>query len=108
MKTYAHPTPGNMLDFYSKATFTPTAAGQVEIKGTDFLQPGDSATFWIDSATGQIRTYAFRTSMEGDPVNGQMEFQILQNGPSYPARATISIPGKSLRAVVENFDYLRQ
>ncbi len=108
VKTYAHPTPGNMLDFFSRATFAPTAAGQVEIKGTDFLQPGDSATFWIDSATGQTRTYAFRTSMAGDPVNGQVDFQTLQDGPSYAARVSISVPDKSLSAVVENFDYIRQ
>jgi hypothetical protein len=41
-------------------------------------------------------------------VSGQVDFQTLQNGPSYPARTTISMPQRSLRAVVENFDYLRQ
>ena len=30
-----------------------------------------------------------------------------RNGPSYPARTTISLPGKSLGAVVENFDSMR-
>lgn len=108
VQSYNHPSAGTMLDFFNKATFTPTSGGLVEVKGGDFLQPDDEATFWIDAATGTARTFSFRTTMEGDPINGQVDFETLQNGPSYAARTTISMPAKNLKAVVENFDHLRQ
>ncbi len=108
VNSYTHPSANTMLDFFNKATFTPTSGGLVEVRGSGFLQPGDSATFRIDPTTQTARTFSFRTTMDGDPVNGQVDFRTLQSGPSYPAKTTISLPGKSLRAVVENFDYLRQ
>ena len=69
VKRYMAPTPGTMMDFYSSATFSPVPSGNVRATDTGFIQPGDTATYWIDPATKQPVNYAFVTSLQGDPVN---------------------------------------
>ena len=71
VQRYTHASAGTMLDFLDKATFATTTGGLVEVKGSGFLKPGDSAAFWIDPATQTPRTFSFRTTMDGDSVSGQ-------------------------------------
>jgi len=108
VKKYTTPTPGTMLDFYAKAEMTPEADGSVKVAGTGFMQPGDSATFWIDQQTGGVKKFTFTTTLDGDPMTGEVQYSRVQAGPSYAAQTVIEVPAKKVRAKVETFDYVKQ
>ena len=72
----------------------------------ELLAPPGSPAVWFDGS--DVDGMQNQTLMDGDPVNGQVDFRTLQDGTSHPARTTISMPAKNLRATVENFDYLWQ
>ena len=74
VKTYTTPTPGMMLEFYAKAKMTPEADGTVKIAGTGFIRPGDTATFWIDQQTKGARRFTFTTTLDGDPMMGEVQY----------------------------------
>lgn len=108
VKKYTTPSPGVMLDFYTKASFTPLEDGTLEIKAGGFLQAGDKATFLHDSQTQQLKEFTFSTTLDGENVVGTVEYAQVSNGPTYAARIVIQVPGKQVTAVVENFDFLKQ
>jgi hypothetical protein len=108
VKTYTTATPGTMLDFYAKAKMTPEADGTVKIEGAGFMQPGDTATFWIDPQTKGSRRFTFTTTLDGDPVTGEVQYARVPGGPSYAAQTVINVAAKKVRAKVETFDYVKQ
>ena len=108
VKKYMAPTPGNMMDFYAKAKVTPSPDGTAQVTAGSFLQPGDTATFWIDKATNVPVRYAFTTALEGDPVDAKVDYGQVQGGPQYAARVVVNVPAKEISAKVETFDYLKQ
>ena len=64
-KKYMAPTPGQMFDFYSKATIGPAPTGGVQASGTNFIQPGDQVTYFIDPATKSPTSYNFASVAPG-------------------------------------------
>ena len=105
VKNYTTPSAGTMFDFYAKATYTPIQNGLVEIKGRDFLQPGDSVTFVIDGSTKAPQSFSFKTMLGRDAVQGNVEYGQEPAGPRYAARTTVNVPAKSVTAKVETYDY---
>lgn len=103
-KKYMAPTPGQMFDFYSKATIAP-AQGGVQASGTNFIQPGDQVTYMIDPATKNPTSFNFSTSMQGKPVTGTAQFAQVPGGPKYASALTINDPQDKLSIAVTNFDY---
>jgi len=108
VKRYTTASPGVMLDFYMKASFTPLANGTLQIRAGGFLQPGDKATFLHDSQSQQLKQFTFSTTLDGENVLGTVQYAKVTNGPTYAARSIIQVPGKKVTAVVENFDFLKQ
>jgi hypothetical protein len=108
VKTYTTATPGTMLDFYAKAKMTLETDGTVKIAGTEFMQSGDTATFWLDQQTKRARRFSFTTILDGDPMTGEVQYARVPAGPSYAAQTVISVPAKKVRAKVETFDYAKQ
>ena len=94
-----------MMDFYSTATFSPVPSGNVRATDTGFIQPGDTATYWINPATKQPVNYAFATSLQGDPVNCTVQFGQVPGGPQYASTIKISVPAKEVAATITNFNY---
>lgn len=108
VKGYMAPTPGTMMDFYAKASFSKAPDGTVQISAGAFIQPGDKATFWVDPATKIPVRYAFQTVLGEDPVSAKVEFGAVQGGPQYAARVVVDAPSKKVSAKIENFGYQRQ
>ena len=108
VKDYLAPSPAIMGNFYGKASFSRAEDGSVQVTAGEFIQPGDKATFWLDAKTKAALRFAFETSLDGDPVQGQVEFAKVEGGPQYAARVTVDAPGRSLTAVIENFSYEKQ
>jgi hypothetical protein len=108
VKKYMAPTPGNMLDFFSKAQMTPGSNGTFQYAGSNFLQPGDTATFWINPQTKAPTRYAFNTTLQGDTVQGRVKFGQVPGGPRYPSQITVNVPNKQVNAVISTFNYMKQ
>ena len=92
VKRYMAPTPGTMMDFYSSATFSPVPSGNVRATDTGFIQPGDTATYWIDPATQAAGELCLRHLAPGRP--GEL------HGPVRPGarRAAVRLDDQDLRA----------
>ncbi len=108
IKEYMAPSPGSMLDFYSKARMSPGPDSTAQMAAGDFLQKGDKATFWVDRESRAPLRYRFVTALEEDGVEGNVEFAQVTGGPRYPGRVTVSVPARKVTAKVENFDFLKQ
>jgi len=104
-KKYMAPTPGQMFDFYSKATIGPASNGGVQATGVNFIQPGDNVTYFINPATKSPTAYDFSTAMNGNPVTGTAQFAQVPGGPKYASSLTINDPADNLSVAVTNFDY---
>jgi len=104
-KKYMAPTPGQMFDFYSKATIGPAPTGGVQASGTNFIQPGDQVTYFMDPATKSPSSYNFSTSLSGKPVTGTATYAQVPGGPKYASQMTINDPTDNLSVAVTNFEY---
>jgi hypothetical protein len=56
----------------------------------------------------QPKIYDFATHLNGDTVNGTINFAVLPKGPRYPKQVNVVVPSKGLQAQVETFDYVHQ
>jgi len=109
VKKYMAPTPGDMMNFYSKATITPAPTGGVAAVESGFLQPGDKVTYYIDPTTHKPTRFTFMTTLQADTVNGTVDYGVVPGGgPQYAAQTSVSVPAKQVTAVIENFNYIKQ
>lgn len=104
-KKYMAPTPGQMFDFYSKATIAPGPGG-VQASGSNFILPGDKVTYTIDPATKSPTSFNFTTSLSGKPVTGTATYAQVPGGPKYASTMTINDPTDNLSVAVTNFEYV--
>ena len=103
-KKYMAPTPGQMFDFYSKATISPGAGG-VQASGSNFIQPGDKVTYTIDPATKSPTSFNFNTAFNNNPVTGSAQYAQVPGGPKYASQLTVNDPSDNISVTVTNFDY---
>ena len=108
VKDYLAPTPGTMMDFYSKAAYAQAADGTIQITGVSFIQPGDKVTYLLDPATKAPRRFSFSTVLDEDAVSGTVDFGQVAGGPQYAARLVVNVPSREVSAKIENFNYQRQ
>ncbi len=105
VKRYMAPTPGTMMDFYSSATFSPVPSGNVRASDIGFIQPGDTAVYYINPATKSPVSYSFFTTLQGDAVHCTVHFSQVPGGPQYASTVSISVPAKQVSAIITNFEY---
>jgi hypothetical protein len=105
VKQYTTPTPGTMLDFFMKAKFKPSAGDMLEISGTDFVSPGDTAEYWVDKKTKKPHRFAFSTTMDGNELTGTVHYDQVPKGPLYAARIDMALSGANETATIETFNY---
>jgi len=109
-KSYASLPAEKMQRFIGNAVIVPEKTTQnmlLRIQSKDVLQPGDSMTVWIDSATRKQRKIEIQTLFDGESVRIVSEFQDLPNGPTYMARSLIDFPSRELAITTENFEFAR-
>jgi len=80
-------------------------AGTVRIQGSNVLVEGDSLSIWIDPASNMMRRVEIETLHEKKPVKVVSEYVTLDRGPTYQARALLTVPEKQVELTVENFEY---
>ena len=108
VKQYMTPNPGQMMDFYSKATITPAPSGGAAAMESGFIQAGDKVTFYMDPATKQPTKFTFETTYTGDPVSGTVNYAQVPGGPKYASQTTVNVPAKQVITTIENFNFVKQ
>jgi len=108
VKGYLTPSPAVLQTFFGKATPVEAPGGLVQIVATDVVAPGDKMVYEITPDTQSLKRFMFNTSLEGDPVAGEVEFATIPGGPNYAGRTTVNVPAKQLSAKIENFQYVKQ
>ena len=107
-KDYLTPSPALLQAFFAKVSTAPAPGGFVQLYAAGVIAPGDKLVYEIDPKTQALSRVLFHATLEGDPVDGTVEFATVPGGgPSYPARTTVRVPAKKITAKIENFNYVR-
>jgi hypothetical protein len=108
-KGYLTPSPDLLNAFFSRVMTAQAPGGWVQLYATDIIAKGDKLVYEIDPKTQAIHRVMFTATLDGDPVDGTVEFGTVPGGgPNYAARTTVNAPGKKLAGKIENFEYARQ
>lgn len=108
-KGYLTPSPALLQAFFSRVMTAQAPGGWVQMYATDVIAKGDKLVYEIDPKTQAIHRVMFTAPLDGDPVDGTVEFATVGGGgPNYAARTTVNAPAKKLTAKIENFEYARQ
>ena len=100
-------------DSVAKALSTAFArvdGGILLLHSQDIVQDGDSVDFGLVETTKQPMTLTVETTADGSPVEVEVTFQRLDDGPNYAAQTVVNttFEGKKLKIVTENFSYAKQ
>ena len=111
--TYTQFTPQQMHSVFDRAGIFPgvgDSAGMLRVQAHGVVREGDWMHIWADEVTKRLRKIEIRTSLEGQPINVVTEFRDLTDGPTYPARTTVTTESKGKPMVItsEHFDFIRQ
>jgi hypothetical protein len=107
-KGYLAPSPALLQSFFANVLTAPAPGGFVQLYAEGVIAPGDKLVYEIDPKTQALNRVLFHATLEGDPIDGTVEFaSIPGGGPSYAARTTVNAPAKKLTAKIENFQYVR-
>ena len=108
-KGYLIPSPALLQAFFAKVLTAPAPGGFVQLYAEGVIAPGDKLVYEVDPKTQALHRVLFHATLDGDPIDGTVEFaNVPGGGPSYAARTTVTAPGKKLMATIENFSYARQ
>ncbi len=108
--SYAHMPPEGLQKFAQNAGIGQGEGplqGTVQIRSGDVLQAGDQMLVWVDPTNYNMRQVEIHSIYEEKPVTVTVEFRSAADGPTYPARSTLSYPDKDIELIVENYDYER-
>jgi hypothetical protein len=108
-KGYLIPSPALLQSFFAKVLTAPAPGGFVQLYAEGVISPGDKLVYEVDPRTKALNRVLFHATLDGDPIDGTVEFaNVPGGGPSYAARTTVAAPKKKLTAKIENFSYVRQ
>jgi hypothetical protein len=107
-KSYLTPSPALMETFFGQAQTVAAPDGATQVYAENLLVQGDKLVYEIDPSTAALQRSMFHSILDGDPIDGTVEFATLPAGPRYAARTTVNAPAKQLTATIENFNYIKQ
>ncbi len=101
---YVYMSKGQLIDFFDKGTVTENN-GIIEIKGTNVLVKGDALTIHIDATTNLFLDKHFTSTMDNDPVSGDIVYEKFSNGVNHISTTSITLPAKKALISAVNKDY---
>lgn len=111
VRAYTMPTQAQLTALFENANFVAGSGateGTLRVRGTDFVQPGDSVIMWLDQKTKLPIKLEFRTKAGDETLEALISYKTLKDGTSYGAKGTLQAPSTQVNATVENFGHLRQ
>ena len=107
-KGYLVPSPALLQAFFAKVLTAPAPGGFVQLYAEGVISPGDKLVYEIDPKTQALNRVLFHATLEGDPIDGTIQFaNVPGGGPSYAALTTVNAPAKKLTARIENYEYVK-
>jgi hypothetical protein len=108
-KGYLVPSPALLQAFFARVLTTPAPGGFVQLYAEGVISPGDKLTYEIDPKTQAMNRVLFHATLDGDPIDGVVNFaNVPGGGPSYASMTTVNAPKKNLIAKIENYGYVKQ
>jgi hypothetical protein len=100
-------------DTWKKAlseAFVRKESGTIKLQAQNVVAQGDQIDLELVEATKQPMTMRIETQVDESPLNVEITFQQLPDGPNYPARQVIGtvFDKKKLVITTENFSYVEQ
>jgi len=105
MHQYLPPNPDRIKAAMPRAQITPPAGGSAKIALSDYLKPGDTETFSINSESKRLDQIAISSRLDDDPVSFIVNFARLPDDTNYPSLTTIKSEAKGLEIRVTTSDY---
>jgi hypothetical protein len=110
VKGYVPPDPARIQaakEAGKLAVMSPDPSGQVQVKISDYLKPGDSMTMSLDAAKNSLLGIAVNSYMKDadDVVTMKATLGALGDGTIYPATITLDIKSENLTVAIENSGY---
>lgn len=89
------------------AVSSPDSSGQVQMKISDYLKPGDSMTISLDAAKNNVLGIAVNSYMKAadDVVTLKATLGALGDGTIYPATTTLDVKSENLTVAIDNSGY---
>ena len=82
----------------------PQAAGKMSVVISQYLQPGDSLTVDMDTATSRLLGLGVKTYLDkpDEAVTMAVQMNTLPDGALYAAQTTLDVKAKNITVVVQN------
>ena len=108
-KGYLVPSPDLLQAFFARVLTAQAPGGFVQLYAEGVIAPGDKLVYEIDPKTQSLNRVLFHATLDGDPIDGTVQFaNVPGGGPSYAATTMVNAPAKTLTAKIDNFQYVRQ
>lgn len=107
LRSYALPTPGELVDFMSRARIERDTS-YIVAAGQGVLHPDDSVQMTIRQSDQQIERVAISGKLDSDPFTAKIDDRPQADAGYQPVRALIEIPSRDIDITIENFAYERQ
>jgi hypothetical protein len=108
VKSYTELPPEQLQAALKQAAFSQGEGdmqGAIKIQMHNVNQQGDSLTLWIDQAAMLFRKIAITTKYEGNPVTATANYDMLQSGQVFMAKAVLNYPKKEVVVEIDNLNY---
>ena len=105
---YVPPDPGRMQQaFQSGNVSVNPSPGMISLVFKDYVQPGDSMTLALDENTKKLASLNVNSYLgeAKDAVTLSVQFGVLPDGTSYPAREVVVAAAKKIQVTVTNSNY---
>jgi hypothetical protein len=96
-KGYLTPSPALLQAFFSRVMTVQAPGGWVQLYANDVIGKGDKLVYEIDPKTQSIHRVLFTAALDGDPVDGTVEFATVPGGGPNDA-ATLRAVARATRA----------
>jgi hypothetical protein len=108
-KGYLVPSPALLQSFFANVMTTPAPGGFVQLYAENVISPGDKLVYEVDPKSQSLNRVLFHATLEGDPIDGTVQFAAVPGGgPNYASVTMVTAPAKQLTAKIENYQYVRQ
>jgi hypothetical protein len=105
---YIYPTKGKMVDYFDKATITPSGK-TFKVTGTNVYKTGDTLTMNIIKTSLAYMSQSFKSTLSNnDPVSGSVNYKTFSNGLTAIDNGNMSLPAKKLKLHVTNSNYAKK
>ncbi len=99
--------PQQMVQAIKKAQVSSTSGGETQLQASNLLEPTDSMTMMVNSATHLAKHVDIRTDYQGSPMSISQEYAPIPDGPNMMKSMRVSVPQKGIDVNVESYDFTR-